>query len=97
MDIAPKGRVSHVSSDGKTTYRDRIEKHAAWGGSIFESILYGRPKPAAKDVVLAWVIDDGFEKRPHRTTLVQDVTKEVAIVAGPHSSADFCYIAVYAA
>ena len=70
LDIAPKGRVSHVSSDGKTTYRDRIEKHAAWGGSIFESILYGRPKPAAKDVVIAWVIDDGFEKRPHRNTLV---------------------------
>jgi uncharacterized protein YkwD len=38
LDIAPKGIVSHTSSDGKTTYKERIEKHAKWGGSIFESI-----------------------------------------------------------
>lgn len=94
VDIAPKGRVSHVSSDGKTTYRDRIEKHAAWGGSIFEAILYGRPKPTPEDVVLAWIIDDGFEKRTHRTSLLQETTKEIAIIAGPHETADFCYIAV---
>lgn len=47
LDIAPKGKVSHVSSDGKTTYKERIEKHAAWGGTIFESILYGLKKPTA--------------------------------------------------
>ena len=38
LDIAPKGIVSHTSSDGKTTYKERIEKHAKWGGSIFEAI-----------------------------------------------------------
>lgn len=70
LDIAPKGLISHVSSDGKKTYKERIEKHAAWGGTIFESILYGLKKPTAQDVVLAWIIDDGFKKRPHRNILV---------------------------
>ena len=41
VDIAPKGLASHTSSDGKKTYKDRIEKHASWGGAIFEAILYG--------------------------------------------------------
>lgn len=69
LDIAPKGLASHTSSDGKRTYKDRIEKHATWGGGIFEAILYGYKKPRARDVVLAWVIDDGFKSRTHRKNL----------------------------
>ena len=41
IDIAPKGLTQHKSSDGKSTYKDRIEKHAVWGGTIFEGIQYG--------------------------------------------------------
>ena len=37
VDIASKGITSHQSSDGKS-YKDRIEKHAEWGGSISEAI-----------------------------------------------------------
>jgi uncharacterized protein YkwD len=37
-DIAPRGLTSHKSSDGKKNYKDRIEKHAMWGGTIFEGI-----------------------------------------------------------
>ena len=40
-DMAKSGIISHTSSDGKTTYKQRIEKYAAWGGSIFEAVLYG--------------------------------------------------------
>ena len=40
QDIAANGIASHKSSDGKTTYNQRIERHAIWGGSIFEAILY---------------------------------------------------------
>jgi len=43
---------------------------------------------------LAWVIDDGFKKRPHRNILVQESIKDWGIVAGPHQTAGFCYIAV---
>jgi uncharacterized protein YkwD len=40
LDIAPKGLTSHTSSDGKSSYSDRISKHCVWGGSIFEIIQY---------------------------------------------------------
>jgi hypothetical protein len=36
---------------------------------------------------LAWIIDDGFKKRPHRNIIVQENIKELGIVAGPHHTA----------
>jgi len=47
--------------------------------------------------VLAWIIDDGFEKRSHRKALLNPEHKEFAISLGPHKSANFCYIALFAA
>lgn len=38
VDIAGKGLMSHKSSDGVSTYKERIERHAGWGGRIFEGI-----------------------------------------------------------
>ena len=96
-DIAPKGLTTHFSSDKKTTYKERIEKHCRWGGSIFEAILYGFERPSAKDVVLAMIIDDGFKNRPHRNNLMNPDHREFAIVHGSHMTANFCYIALYAA
>ena len=96
VDIASKGLYSHKSSDGKRTYKERIEKYCMWGGSIFEAILYGE-KPSARDVVLSWIIDDGFKSRTHRINLLNKDHVEVGIVCGPHSGCGFCYIAVFAA
>ena len=95
-DISKNGTVSHKSSDGKTTYKERIEKYAAWGGSIFEAILYGPAKPTPRDAALAWIIDDGFTSRTHRKNIFNSLLSEVSIVAGPHSKTEFCYIAVFA-
>jgi len=95
-DMAKSGIISHKSSDGKTTYKERIEKYAAWGGSIFEAILYGPSKPSPRDVALAWVIDDGFKERTHRKSIFNSALSEVSIVAGPHPKTEFCYIAVFA-
>jgi len=96
-DIAKAGLTSHKSSDGKTTYKERIERYAVWGGSIFEAILYGPEKPNPRDVVLAWVIDDGFPERTHRKNLFCPDHEEFALVAGPHATTDFCYISLFAA
>ena len=38
-DIASNGVQSHTGSDS-TSYSDRIEKYAQWGGAIYESIVY---------------------------------------------------------
>lgn len=47
-------------------------------------------------MALAWIIDDGFKSRTHRKNIFNSMHNEVSIVAGPHSSAQFCYIAVFA-
>ena len=96
LDIAPKGIVSHTSSDGKTQYKERIERYAKWGGSIFEAIQYGPKRPKARDVVLGWVIDDGFETRVHRKNIFNKEHHQIAFVSGPHKDAQFCIIAVFA-
>lgn len=96
VDIAPKGLTQHKSSDGKGTYKDRIEKYAVWGGTIFEGIQYGQRKAFARDYVLTWIIDDGFDPRIHRRHLFQSELQQTAMIAGPHSKTDFCLIGMFA-
>lgn len=87
--------MSHTGSD-KSTYKTRIEKYCAWGGSIFEAIDYGQ-KDTAKDVVISWLLDDGIPKRVHRSNLFFKDHKYCSIVGGKHSTAEYCVIAVFAA
>ena len=66
-DIGSKGILSHIGSD-KSNYKSRIEMHCQWGGSIFEAIDYGaREQP--REVVIAWLVDDGVPKRIHRNNM----------------------------
>ena len=94
-DIGPKGILSHTGSD-KSSYKVRVERHCKWGGSIFEAINYG-PREQAKDVVISWVVDDGVPKRVHRTNLLSPELKQIGIACGPHKTAQFCNVAVFAA
>lgn len=43
-DIAPKGLCSHTGSD-ESSYKDRIERYASWGGAIYEAIRYMSKPP----------------------------------------------------
>lgn len=94
-DISVKGLLSHTGSD-KSTYKSRIEKYCAWGGSIFEAIDYGQ-KETAKEVVISWLIDDGVPKRVHRSNLFYKDHQYCSIVSGSHSAAEYCVIALFAA
>jgi len=94
-DIGAKGLLSHTGSD-KSNYKQRIEKYCKWGGSIFEAIDYGQ-KETAKDVVIAWLVDDGVPKRVHRTNLLFKDHNYCSISCGPHSTAEYCVVAVFAA
>ena len=84
-DIGPKGLLSHTGSD-KSNYKQRIEKHCKWGGSIFEAINYG-PKDEAKDVVIGWIVDDGVPKRVHRMNILNPDLKHAGICSGEHKVA----------
>jgi uncharacterized protein YkwD len=57
-------KFSHTGSD-QSTFKDRIERHCLWGGSIFEAMDFA-PRKKEVDVVLAWLMDDGNAKRSHR-------------------------------
>ena len=94
-DIGPKGILSHTGSN-KSTYKTRIEKYCKWGGSIFEAIDYGA-KDSAKEVVIAWLVDDGIPKRVHRNNLFFPDHKYCAVATGDHAETEQCCIAVFAA
>jgi len=69
-DIGEKGLLSHKGSDG-STYKDRIEKHCKWGGTIFEAIDYGE-RDTAQEVIIAWLVDDGVKRRLHRQNIMDE-------------------------
>ena len=43
-DIATNGLCSHTGSDG-SSYKDRIERYAMWGGAIYQAIKYMNKPP----------------------------------------------------
>ena len=107
-DITQHDLMSHIGSD-KSTYKDRIERYALWGGSIYETIHYthrvpfedeGDPTPMqmkafADKVVLHWILDAEIPKKTNRLNVLGAKNKEIGIVCGPHSSAQFCVIALF--
>ena len=44
VDIATGDVTTHAGTDG-SSYKDRIERYAKWGGAIYESIVYKRELP----------------------------------------------------
>lgn len=74
--------MTHQGSD-KSTYKDRIERYCQWGGSIFEAIDYGQ-RESAKEVVIAWIVDDGVPKRQHRNNILGSDHKYIGIATGEH-------------
>ena len=93
-DIGAKGLLSHAGSN-KSTYKERIEKYCKWGGSIFEAMSFG-PRDNAKDIVVAWLVDDGVPKRSNRTSLTSTDLHEIGIASGSHTQAENCNVAVFA-
>ena len=94
-DIGPKGILSHTGSD-KSTYKDRIEKHCQWGGSIFEAIDYGL-RENARETVIAWLVDDGATKRKHRLNMLSLENKTIGVAKNSHKATKECVVAVFAA
>ena len=94
-DIGPKGILSHTGSD-KSSYKERIERHCQWGGSIFEAIDYGL-KESARETVISWLVDDGALKRKHRLNMLSLENKMIGVAKGPHKVSKECVVAVYAA
>lgn len=99
-DIAPKGLCSHTGSD-ESSYKDRIERYAMWGGAIYEAIRYTGKAPKfqpagsenydqqfqteARKIVCEWLVDAGVAAKNNRKNLMSEAHREISVVCGPHN------------
>jgi len=89
LDIAPKGLVSHESTNGKNV-SDRIEKYCEWEGTCAENIDFG--SRTGVDVVLSLLVDDGIKTRGHRKNLFKEEVKLVGVASGDHKEYETCIV-----
>jgi uncharacterized protein YkwD len=84
--VAPQGAsggFGHTGPDGSTP-SDRIERHGQWESVIGENVAYGQR--TARDVVAAFIVDDGVSGRGHRKNLYNPAFKVMGVDCGPHST-----------
>ncbi len=89
LDIAPKGLVSHESTDGKNI-SDRIEKYCEWEITCAENIDFG--SRTGQDVVISLLVDDGIKTRGHRRNLFKDDVRLVGVATGDHKEYETCIV-----
>jgi len=84
--VAPQGAsggFGHRGPDGSMP-SDRIERHGNWESVIGENIAYGQS--TARDVVAAFIVDDGVPGREHRKNLFNAAFHVMGVDCGPHST-----------
>jgi uncharacterized protein YkwD len=84
--VAPQGAsggFGHTGPDGSTP-SDRIERHGHWESVVGENVAYGQR--TARDVVAAFIVDDGVPGRGHRKNLFNAAFRVMGVDCGPHST-----------
>jgi len=77
------GGFGHTGPDGSTP-SERVERHGQWDSVIGENVAYGQR--TARDVVTAFIVDDGVPGRGHRTNLFNAAFHVMGVDCGPHST-----------
>ena len=77
------GGFGHAGPDGSSP-SDRIERHGRWESVIGENIAYGQR--TARDVVAAFIVDDGVPGRGHRKNLFNAAFHVMGVDCGPHAT-----------
>lgn len=83
--VAPQGAsggFGHTGPDGSTPSQ-RIERHGRWESVIGENVAYGQR--TARDVVAAFIVDDGVPDRGHRKNLFNPAFRVMGVDCGPHA------------
>jgi uncharacterized protein YkwD len=83
--VAPQGAsggFGHKGPDGSMP-SDRIGWHGTWESIIGENVAYGQR--TARDVVSAFIVDDGVPGRGHRKNLYNAGYRVMGVDCGPHS------------
>jgi len=84
--VAPQGAsggFGHTGPDGSTP-SERIERHGQWESVIGENVAYGQR--TARDVVAAFIVDDGVPGRGHRKNLFNAAFHVMGVDCCPHST-----------
>jgi uncharacterized protein YkwD len=84
--VAPQGAsggFGHKGPDGSTP-SDRIGRHGTWESVIGENVAYGQR--TARDVVAAFIVDDGVAGRGHRKNLYNAAYHVMGVDCGPHAT-----------
>jgi uncharacterized protein YkwD len=76
------GGFGHKGPDGSMP-SDRIERHGTWEALIGENVAYGQR--TARDVVAAFIVDDGVLGRGHRKNLYTAGYHVMGVDCGPHA------------
>jgi len=77
------GGFGHTGPDGSLP-SDRIERHGRWESVIGENVAYGQR--TARDVVAAFIVDDGVPGRGHRKNLFNASFRVMGVDCGPHAA-----------
>jgi uncharacterized protein YkwD len=83
--VAPQGasgEFGHKGPDGSMP-SERIGRHGTWKSIIGENVAYGQR--TARDVVAAFIVDDGVPGRGHRKNLFNAAFHVMGADCGPHS------------
>lgn len=83
--VAPQGAsggFGHTGPDGSSP-SDRIERHGQWDSVIGENVAYGQR--TARDVVAAFIVDDGVPGRGHRKNLFNPSFRVMGVDCAPHA------------
>ncbi len=80
-DIGPTGSVDILSSNGDDL-TTRIDRYCEWDRLSTESFNFGGK--TAEDVIISLIVDDGFNKRPHRENLFNEELRFIGIASGFH-------------
>jgi uncharacterized protein YkwD len=84
--VAPQGAsggFGHRGPDGSMP-SDRIERHGNWESVIGENVAYGQS--TAREVVAAFIVDDGVPGREHRKNLFNAAFHVMGVDCGPHAT-----------
>ncbi|CAM9392443.1 unnamed protein product, partial [Ectocarpus fasciculatus] len=84
-DISKNSVSGHEGSDGSSMV-SRVERYAAWSGSIAENIDMGNS--SSTDIVIALIVDDGVPTRGHRNNLFDASLHFAGSALGPHPEYD---------
>ncbi len=99
MSQAAKDHVNDMGKNGSTGSDDsqpwdRVNRHGTWGGTIGESISFGRND--ARDVLIRLIIDDGYADRGNQNNIFEKEFQVTGVACGDDEKYTFVCVIDYA-